>query len=270
MTIYPFVIHFGRFSVTGYGIMMMVAFLMAGWIFARELKRAGLPTEIAWDSVVWAVVGGIGGAKIYYAILVGDWSALMSRGGLVWYGGLMGGIAAVWLYLWWKKHPIARIGELVAAPLAAGYALGRVGCFLVGDDYGVPTTLPWGMRFPQGAPPSTAGSLRSEFGIDIPPEVAPETVMAVHPTQLYEAGMAFVIFAVVLRLSRGTRPTGWVLGVWFMLMGLERVIVELFRAKDDRFLGAFTLAQLISVLAIAVGFVLVMRARSSVAGAARA
>jgi phosphatidylglycerol:prolipoprotein diacylglycerol transferase len=266
MTVYPFVIHFGSFTVTGYGIMMMVAFLVAGWIFARELARAGLSADIAWDSVVAAVAGGIVGAKVYYALLVGDWAALFSRGGLVWYGGLMGGITAVTLYLWWKRHPILRIGDVIAAPLAAGYALGRIGCFLVGDDYGLPTTLPWGMKFPQGAPPTTARVLRQEFGVPVPEEVAPETVLAVHPTQLYEVALAFAIFVVLLRTARRRGGSGLVLGLWFVLMGLERIVVELFRAKDDRFFGSFTLAQLISALMIAAGAVLVARARR--AGAA--
>jgi phosphatidylglycerol:prolipoprotein diacylglycerol transferase len=261
VTVYPFAIHLGSFVVTGYGLMMMVAYLLAGWIFARELARAGYAPDIAWDCVVWAVVGGIAGAKIYYALLVGSWGALISRGGLVWYGGFAGGAGAILLYLWWKRHPILPIGDLIAPPLAAGYALGRAGCFLVGDDYGLPTTLPWGVRFPQGSPPTTARVLREEFGVAVPADVTPETVLAVHPTQLYEVALATVIFVLLWKLGRRRRPTGWVLGWWGMLMGLERAAVELLRAKDDRFFGPLTLAQLLSLGVVAAGAALVSAAR---------
>jgi len=262
VTVYPFVVHLGGFTITGYGLMMMVAFLMSGWIFARELQRDGLRPEIAWDAVMWAVIGGIGGAKIYYALLVRDWTALYSRGGLVWYGGFMGGTLAVSLWIWWKRHPIGRLGDLIAAPLAAGYAIGRVGCFLVGDDYGLPTTLPWGVRFPQGSPPSTARFLEQEFHVTLPAGTAPETVMTVHPTQLYEVGLALIVFGICWRLAGRPHPTGRVLGVWCVLMGIERLVIELFRAKDDRFFGPMTLAQVISLTVIAAGAVLLARART--------
>src|SRR5262245_46014470 len=78
MTVYPFVIHLGKFSITGYGIMLMAAFLVAGWVFARELERSGREPTIAWDCVVFAVIGGLLGGKVYYAILTHDSSALFS------------------------------------------------------------------------------------------------------------------------------------------------------------------------------------------------
>jgi len=260
MTVYPFVIHFGRFAITGYGIMMMVAFLTAGWVFARRLGEQGSDPGVAWDCVVAAVIGGLAGAKIYYAVLVADWGALFSRGGLVWYGGFLGGSAAVIGLLWWRKLSVLAMGDAMAPALAAGYVLGRIGCFLVGDDYGRPTSLPWGVAFPQGSPPTTAGTLQALFGIPVPPGVAPETVLAVHPTQLYEVALAFVLFLVLWRL-RARRPgTGWLLGLWFAYAGCARLLVEFFRAKDDRFLGPFTLAQAISVLVIVIGAALMARA----------
>jgi phosphatidylglycerol:prolipoprotein diacylglycerol transferase len=131
-----------------------------------------------------------------------------------------------------------------------GYAVGRLGCFLVGDDYGAPTNAPWGVAFPQGAPPSTAGNLRA-FGVDIPASTPDSTVLAVHPTQLYETGMTLIILAILIRLRPRLASTpGHLFMVWLALAGVERFIVEIFRAKDDRFLGGFSVAQLISVLLI--------------------
>lgn len=253
MTVYPFLIHLGSFTITGYGIMMMVAFLLSGWLYARELERTERDPGLAWDAVVAAVVGGIVGAKIYYAILVGDTSALFSRGGLVWYGGFAGGVLGVCLLLWWRKQSIAIQSDLVAPALAAGYAVGRIGCFLVGDDYGLPTTVPWAVAFPQGSPPTTARVMEQEFGVVLPPGTPPGQVLTVHPTQLYEVAIALAIFVLLWKSRRHVHREGWLFGIFLALMGMERIFVEIFRAKDDRFIGPFTLAQTISVVMIAIG-----------------
>jgi len=261
MTVYPFIVHLGRFQLTGYGLALMCAFLIAGWVFASDLERVGRDTAIAWDSVVFAVIGGLIGGKIYYALLVHDWSAITSRGGLVWYGGFAGGVTGVVAYLWWKRESILKMGDLIAPALAAGYAVGRVGCFLVGDDYGVPTSVPWAVAVPQGSPPSTARMLAQEFHLAMPAGTNPDQVLAVHPTQLYEVAMALAIFALLMRLKRHRYGPGWRFGVYLALAGMARLFVEIFRAKDDRILGPFTLAQACSAIVIAIGVTLILRAQ---------
>src|SRR4029077_7943244 len=131
MTIYPLSFHLGPITITGYGIMMMVAFLMAAWAIQVDLQRRGMNQDYAADIVFAAVVGGIVGAKIWYVLLTGEWDALFRRGGFVWYGGFLGGVAGVLAMGWLKRVPARWTMELTAAPLALGYALGRVGCFLV-------------------------------------------------------------------------------------------------------------------------------------------
>jgi len=270
MTVYPFLVHFGRFTITGYGLMMMAAFLMSGWVFAHRLQEQGKDQAVAWDSVVAAVVGGLIGAKVYYAILVGDWGALVSRGGLVWYGGFTGGVLAVAGYLWWKKLPILPFGDSMAPALAAGYSVGRIGCFLVGDDYGLPTLLPWGMQFPQGSPPTTVRVLQETFHVQLPPGMRLDDVLAVHPTQLYEVALAFTSFVVLWRLRERRHADGWLLGLYLVFAGCSRLFVEFFRSKDDRFFGPFTLAQVLSVAVISIGAWLAFRARRSTASKASA
>lgn len=254
---FPILFEIGGFKVTSFGASIALAFLAAAWIVARALKQKGENPEYAWDLAGWAAIGGILGAKIYYLFLhfgetaADPWGALLSRSGLVWYGGLMGGAAAVLFRLWQLKLPVWTFADAVAPGLALGYAVGRVGCFLVGDDYGAPTDAPWAVAFPQGAPPSTAGNLRA-FGVDVPASVADGTVMSVHPTQLYETGMSLIILAILLRMRPKLAETrGQLFALWLALAGVERFIVEIFRAKDDRFLGVFSVAQLISVLLIA-------------------
>jgi phosphatidylglycerol:prolipoprotein diacylglycerol transferase len=253
MTVYPFVFHLGTLEVTGYGIMLMVAFLVGGWLIALELRRRGLADDYAADVVAAAVVGGIIGAKLWYVALTGDPRAFFSRGGLVYYGGFLGGAAAVILNGWRLRVPLRWTMHLNAPALAAAYALGRVGCFMVNDDYGRPSSLPWAVRFPRGLPPSTAGNLENLFGIGVPAGTDPATVLTVHPTQLYETATMLVVFALLWRLSTGPRPVGWLFGLYLVFAGTERFLVEFLRAKDDRFLGPFTLAQLTSVLLVLVG-----------------
>jgi phosphatidylglycerol:prolipoprotein diacylglycerol transferase len=262
MPIYPLVFHLGPLEITGYGIMMMVAFLMGGWLIALELRRRRLAEDYAADLVAAAVVGGIVGAKLWYVALTRDPGALFSRGGLVWYGGFVGGTIAVILNGWRLRVPLRWTMQLVAPALAAAYALGRVGCFLVNDDYGRPTNLPWAVKFPKGLPPSTAGNMEHLFGIAVPPGTDPSTVLAVHPTQLYETGLMLIAFAILWRLRLSDRPVGWLFGLYLVFAGVERFLVEIVRAKDDRFLGAFTLAQLTSVILVLIGSALLVAWRS--------
>ncbi len=258
MTVYPLILKIGPLSVTGYGIMMVVAFLVAGWVMQRELIRRGMGTDYAADIVVWAVIGGIVGGKLWYAALYRDLGSLFSRGGLVWYGGFIGGVLAVAFNSYRRRVPLRFTMELTAPALAVGYALGRVGCFLVQDDYGLPSSLPWAMKFPEGWPPSTVQNLRLA-GADLPFDLPVSEVVAVHPTQLYETALMLAGFWLLWRWRRHSHATGWLFGAYLVLGGLERFFVEFLRAKDDRFFGPLTLAQLVSLVLVAVGFYLLLR-----------
>jgi phosphatidylglycerol---prolipoprotein diacylglyceryl transferase len=151
---YPVLFEIGNFQVTTFGLSMFLAFLTAAWITGRQLERFGMPRDLAWDLLAWVAIGGIVGAKGYYLLL--HWERLLanplaeilSRGGLVWYGGLFGGVIAYYLQLRARKLPMALMFDATAPALALAYAVGRLGCFLVGDDYGVPTDSWVGIAFP--------------------------------------------------------------------------------------------------------------------------
>jgi phosphatidylglycerol:prolipoprotein diacylglycerol transferase len=262
MTIYPLVLHLGRFEITGYGIMMMIGFLVGGWLIALELRRRGLYEEYAADITVAAVIGGIIGAKVWYWAL-NPGTSLFSRGGLVWYGGFLGGTLAVLINGRRLKVPVRWTTQLCAPALAAAYALGRIGCFIVNDDYGHPTTLPWGVKFPQGLPATTARNLQEQFGIPIPEGTDPAAVLAVHPTQLYEAALMLGVFMLLWRLRTQPRATGWLFGIYLVLAGVERFMIEIVRAKDDRFFGPLTIAQLVSIVLVLAGVVVAVSRRGT-------
>lgn len=256
MTVYPLKFAILGFEVTGFGIMMMAGFLVAGWVMGLELERRGLNREYSADIVVAAVIGGIAGAKLWYVALNGG--PLLSRGGLVWWGGLIGGLVVVLGMGWWKRVPMRFTLELTAPALAVGHALGRVGCFLVQDDYGLPSGLPWAMRFPRGEPPTTAANL-ARWGAEFAPGTLPGEVVAVHPTQLYEVAALLALFYLLWRWRRHGHAIGWLFAVYLIGEGIERFLVEFVRAKDDRIVGGYTLAQATAVVAVVVGVGLLFR-----------
>jgi phosphatidylglycerol---prolipoprotein diacylglyceryl transferase len=263
----PVELRIGTFVLTGFGLAMLLSFLVAQLVAQSELTRRGHDPEIMADVVFAAVIGGLLGGKIYYAILTGDMTSLLSRAGLVFWGGLIGGILATAAIIRYRKWPFTRVSDVSAIGIAAAYAVGRSGCWAVGDDYGRPLYGPFAVMFPNGAPPSTVANLTNMFGISFPPGSAPSAVVAVHPTQLYEVVMGSIMFAILWRMRDHKHAEGWLFGVYCVLAGVERFIVEFFRAKDDRFFGPLTMAQVIA-LAFVAGGIVWMRMRSE-AGAGK-
>jgi len=255
---FPTLLKFGNFEITTFGFMMFLGFMVGGLVLGRQFRRSGLGDDLASSVVLAAAVGGILGAKVYYAILYKSLDSLWSRGGLVWYGGFIGGFLAVTWVVRRARASWLRAADAAAPALAIGYALGRIGCFLVGDDYGRPTDSWVGIAFPRGLPPTTAESLRG-FGVAVDPSLPGEALLRVHPTQLYEAGASLIFFGILLWASSRWKVSGRIFGLFMVLAGVERFLVEIVRAKDDRFLGPLTVAQVISVVLVLGGAWLLSR-----------
>ena len=254
--IHPLVFDIGPLEITGFGIAVLMAFVIAGIVVERELTRRGHVDHArsTQDVLYAALLGTFIGGKGYYAILTGDVTTLWSRAGLVYWGGFMGAVALTYVLIRRRRLSFLRYGDVAGIAIAAGYAVGRTGCWLVGDDYGRPWNGPLASVLPEGIPPSTAGNLRTLFGAtNIPADVPPDTLVAVHPTQLYETAMGLMMFAVLWRLRGHKHAEGWLLGAYCVLAGVERFIVEFFRAKDDRFFGPLTMAQVIAITIAAIG-----------------
>ncbi len=255
----PELFRIGSFAISPFGVMMVLAFLGAYFQLRWGLRRLGAGDEEDASMIVFAGgFGGLAGAKLYYFALDSvksgqiAWGSLIDRSGLVWYGGFAVATAAVVWVIRRRRLPAWPAVDAAAVSLALGYGIGRVGCFLVGDDYGVPTDLPWGVAFAHGVPPTTAGALRSQFGVDVPAGVADGTLLAVHPTQLYETALALVIWGIGVAMIRRRRPAGSITLTVLALLAVERFGIEFLRAKDDRVLDGATVAQLISVVVLAV------------------
>lgn len=239
---YPVIGRIGGFEITSFGLMVALGFLAGIWIFGRELKRSGLPSSLE-NAALAGAIGGLVGAKVVWAIEFSDQAPLadllFSRAGLSWYGGLLGGLAAGIATMLYMRAPLIPTLAAATPALAVGHMLGRIGCFLVGDDYGKPSTLPWAVAFPEGAPP---------------------TDIAVHPTQLYEAlFLAGLAVALIVARKRGASHS-WVLGLYFVAAGAFRFAVEFIRVNDPVLLG-LTLAQIFAALIVMAGSALLVRGR---------
>lgn len=231
---YPVLFTVFGFEISTFGVMLVVGFLVAGWLYARAFAELGYDPEDAKDLLVWSGVGGILGSKLWFVAEsvvrtgVPLTSVLFSRGGLTWYGGLVLGTAAVVIAARRKRVPL-RVATQFAAPcVAVGQFFGRIGCFLVGDDYGGPTDLPWGVAFPDGIDP-----------ISTP----------VHPTMLYEAAWLLAITG-LLWLRRTRSP--FLFGEYLMLASLGRFFVEELRL-NPAFIAGLTNAQVTAVVLALIG-----------------
>ena len=264
----PFAFDLGPLQFTGFGLAVLLAFGIAQIVAQRELARRGhvAESEATPDVVLAALLGTLVGAKVYFVVLTGDVGALLSRGGFVFWGGFIGSVVFCWIAIRHKKLSFVRYADVAGIAIAAGYSVGRSGCWAVGDDYGLPWNGPLATMFPNGAPPSTARNMTEMFGVSLP-GVAPETVVAVHPTQLYETALGFLMFLVLWRLRDHKHAEGWLFGVYCVLAGAERFVIEFVRAKDDKFFGPLTTAQMISLAIAAVGVVVMMTRRGRKPGA---
>ena len=237
---YPTLIRVGGFEITTFGALVAIGALAGLWMFHRELLRSSLPAS-GLDAALIGVIGGLAGAKVVWAIEFRHeapfLSLLLSRGGLSWFGGLLGGVGAGLWSLHRRRIPIVAALAAAAPALATGHAIGRIGCFLVGDDYGRATDLPWGVAFPRGLPPTT---------------------VAVHPTQLYEtAGLAVIVW-ILIKWRRARVADAVVFGRYLLLAGALRFLIEFVRINAP-VAGPFTLAQLFSAAIMVVGLWFIRR-----------
>ena len=231
---YPVLFRIGTFEITSFGAMVAIGALAGLWIFQRELRRSGLPEQAA-DAAVAGLVGGLAGAKLLWvAEHFGEepfLSLLLSRGGLSWFGGFAGGVGVALGVMIYRGWPIMPILSAATPALAIGHAVGRIGCFLVGDDYGRPSLLPWAIAFPRGLPP---------------------TLTPVHPTQLYEAAALVPIAWLLLRWRSQGRSDRAVLGLYLVLTATLRFLIEIIRINVRVALG-LTVAQWVSIVLIVIG-----------------
>ena len=239
-------LHLGPLNLPTFGLMVATALLVAAYVLQADFHRRAVRAD-AFLIIGVAGLAGIVGARLYHVLespsefFADPWPLLISRFGFAWFGGFLGGFTALLILARRERIPALTFLDACSPAACVGYAIGRIGCLLSGDgDYGIPTTLPWGMSFPNGVVPTTE---------------------RVHPTPLYEffiwALVALVLWKWGSRLIRNRSGVGLVFCGYLILTGIARFLIELIRINPRSFLGVSN-AQAASVASILLGIVLLL------------
>jgi phosphatidylglycerol:prolipoprotein diacylglycerol transferase len=217
--VHPIALQFGPFTITSYGVMVALGFLAGLWTASRRSPREGVAPEKILDLGPWLIIGAILGARTLY--VASYWNEqfagrplaeifMVWRGGLVYYGGLIGAALACILYVRIKRLQLWKIADIMAPSIALGHVLGRIGCLLNGCCYGRKCSLPWAIVFPPEARGAPAG-------------------VPLHPTQIYESLLNLGLYLALARLYRHKKFDGQVFATYLVCYAVLRSFVELFR-----------------------------------------
>ena len=234
----------GPLTIHWYGIFVALGFLAGFWTAGRRAPRERITANLVYDLVPWLVVGGILGARSLYVFSY--WQEefagkpfteifMIQKGGIVFYGGLIGAMLAALIFVRWKKLPLWKLADILAPSIALGYAFGRLGCLMNGCCYGRACDLPWAIHFPVAH--ATHG-------------------LPVHPTQIYDALLNTAFYAFLAWQFRHKKFDGQVFATYLIGYAFLRSFVEFFRGDYPvHYLGA-TPAQLVSIGIVAGGILL--------------
>jgi phosphatidylglycerol:prolipoprotein diacylglycerol transferase len=241
--------------IFSYGVMLATDFV-TGWFVAMRLaRRDGIRNEEAGAIYMWTAVWAMVGSRLLYVITqYQEFSnpvdiVMLNKGGLVAYGGMLGGVAASWYLCRRRKIELLRWADAAAPSVVLGTAITRVGCLLFGCDYGKVSHLPWAIRFPKDAP-AWKDHVYSMHALS--PDAA--WSLPVHPTQIYETLTGLALFGLLMYLRRVRKFSGEVFLGWVLGYGIVRPIIEIYRGDDDRgSVGALSTSQLIGLTSVVAG-----------------
>jgi phosphatidylglycerol:prolipoprotein diacylglycerol transferase len=247
---------FGGVRVFGFGVSIVLAFISATWLAAWRARREKLDPEVILDMAFWVCFSGMVGARLFYCYeywgyeIKSVWDVLQYwKGGIVFYGGIVGGTIAFFVYRWYRPFPLRPYMDVMAPSIAIGTMFGRIGCFLNGCCYGDSCGLPWAVSFPRESPPW----LHQAALKLISPDAA--WSLPVHPTQLYAAIDGLVLLLLLSAYYPLRRRDGEVLGLLMVTYPITRFFVELLRNDEGVFFAGMTISQNISVALFAAGLV---------------
>lgn len=266
---HPDFITLGPFTLHAFGIMMALGFLAAMLVMRRLARGTHRGDDYLSRLLVWLMLGGVAGARLAYVVehwsneFAGRPGAIfrIDQGGLVFYGGVIGAVAAILLFARRQRESPLAIMDLAAVALPLGHACGRLGCFLNGCCYGKPWDFPLAVRFPAGSLPWREQVLRGR----LPPD-APSSLPLV-PTQLIELAGNLLLFALLYRLARRQPRAGLVSSVYMLLYAGLRFATEFLRGDARLPVGPFSIGQVASMGLFLLGLALLCHSRRPAPGA---
>lgn len=247
-------------SLHAYGLCIAIGFLLAMTLTKRQAQREGEDPEAMVDLTFYLLLYGLIGARVVFIFtqlplfLAHPIEILMFwRGGLVWYGGFLGAVAYLLYHSRTSCVPFFKVVDILIPYMALAHGFGRLGCLFAGCCFGRTTTLPWGIVFPAQSMAQSAQYAAHEVSAWAP-------ALPVHPTQLYEAGAEFAMFALLLALRERKRFHGQLFLLWVSLYPIIRSVIEMFRGDKDRGVYILSTSQYISIgvglMALVLFFVL--------------
>lgn len=248
--------------IYSFGVMVALAYISANYLLSYGMKRRMIThAEVhASNITLLALVGGIGGAKLFHILenfnefVTDPKGTLFSGAGLTFLGGFILATTIIFLYIRVKKLSFLSIADSASLSLTAGYGIGRIGCQLSGDgDYGIPTDVPWAMSYAKGIVPTLSSrnaELVDQFRVLFPDKPIPEDIL-VHPAPIYETTIMLIVFVILWNLQKRYPQHGFLFGIYLICMGIERLLVEFIRL-NPLYLG-LSQAQWISIILIVLG-----------------
>jgi phosphatidylglycerol:prolipoprotein diacylglycerol transferase len=249
--VFPRLLELGPITVYTYGVLLAAAYLFGLQLARVRAKQRGLDANRVLDLGIYIIISALVGAKLL--LLITDFKSFsadprelltLARSGGVFYGGL---IVAVIVALWYIRRvglPLWTTCDVFAPGIALGHVIGRFGCLFAGCCYGKPTTRPWGITFTD---PFAAANVGTPLGV------------ALHPTQLYEAGAELLILIVLLVTERKGRPfPGRTFWLYMLLYAISRFIIEFYRGDDRGTVGMFSTSQFISIVLAPLAIVMLV------------
>jgi phosphatidylglycerol---prolipoprotein diacylglyceryl transferase len=243
----PTLFSVGPLEFHSYTFMMAVAFVLAVLLAVRENYKLEHPYPITPAGGLWVYFGALVGSRLYWIIQYDEiknfyLAVFFWQGGLVFFGGLIGGALGAVFYLWYKRVPMIPVADIVTPFLPLGHAIGRVGCFLNGCCWGAPTTMPWGVQYPK----TSWGAFEQQVKDGLV-DVHAKAAIPVHPTQIYEAlGLVCIFFVMRFAYKRRKQP-GTTALLYPLLYGLLRFGVEALRGDSIRPILGLTVSQLVAL-----------------------
>jgi phosphatidylglycerol:prolipoprotein diacylglycerol transferase len=252
--------------IFSYGVMLGTS-LVVGWFLAmRFAQQDGIDQQEAGTIYMWTAVWSIVGARVLYVLTnLGEFDsiwqmAMVNRGGLVAYGGMIGGFLASWYGCHKRKIPLLKWADVSAPSVVLGTAITRIGCFLFGCDFGARSSLPWAVRFPGPNPLAPQGSPAWQW--DVSHYGMSESMKwsyPVHPTQIYEALVGLALFGLLVWLRHRRRFSGEVFLGWVLGYGIMRPLIEVVRDDPERGnVGPLSTSQFIGIVSVVLGLALLL------------
>lgn len=239
------------FAAAGPNLFWLAALVAALAYAVRSAHLSRLDTAAMYWAGVGAILCGLWGAHVLVVLQHPSANATAFLqvwvGGKAFYGGLGGGAFAFFLCLSLRGLPVLAYADAAAPAVALGYAIGRIGCFVNGDDYGTLSSLPWVVRFPAGTEAHAAHVARGWIN------ATDAWSLAVHPTQLYASTLGFLLFLTPARRHTGAPGSRFCL--YAVVYGTARFFMEWLRGDFRAVLGPFSLPQLCSLILVSWGLV---------------